>query len=92
MNNYVSLTDAMSDLRTRGYNADFDLGERNFGIPCEHQYGTVSLHGFRVDEVHLFRANAATDQHSILFAITSSAGIKGLLIDQYAKHLTKQLI
>tara|TARA_R110002124_G_scaffold150610_1_gene317320 strand:+ start:7592 stop:7798 length:207 start_codon:yes stop_codon:yes gene_type:complete len=41
---------------------------------------------FQVDEVYRFEGMSSTDDNSILYAISSKNGIKGLLVDAYGVY------
>jgi hypothetical protein len=87
MKDYISVSDAVNDLKKRGYDADFEFEKQNFCLYCEDLEMTLDPEDFHVDEVHRFQGNAGSDQNSILFAITSSTGVRGILVDQYTTHL-----
>ena len=41
---------------------------------------------FDVDETHRFEGMSSTDDNSVLYAISSKDGIKGLLVDAYGVY------
>ena len=41
---------------------------------------------FDVDQVHRFEGMSSTDDNSILYAISSKKGVKGLLVDAYGVY------
>jgi hypothetical protein len=41
---------------------------------------------FTVDEFHRFEGMSSTDDNSIVFAITSAEGVKGVLVDAYGVY------
>jgi hypothetical protein len=79
MKNYESLTDALSDLKERGYEADFATTPDC--LYCGDLDIRLNPEAFKVDEVYRFEGNA--DENSILYALTSDAGVKGTLVDVY---------
>jgi hypothetical protein len=83
MKDYKSLGDALLDLKQRGYEADFDFEKENFCLYCEDLEVTLDPEEFHVDEVYKFQAEEGACSNSILFAITSTTGVKGILVDQY---------
>jgi hypothetical protein len=87
MKNYDSLNEALDDLRTRGYEADFDFGKQSFCLYCEDLEMTLDPEDFHVDEVYRFHRNSRSDKNAILFAITSSSGVRGVLVDEFAVNL-----
>ena len=84
MKNYVSLVDALNDLKKRGYEADFETE------PACIYCGALDLRlypeEFSVDEVHRFEEDSNPDDNSVLYAISSYAGTKGTLVDGYGVY------
>ena len=90
---FETLSEAMQDLKQRGYGYDFSLNPD--AIECKHLDLQFSPADFHVDEVHRFEGKNDPDDSSILFAITSSSGMKGLLVDaygMYAASLNEEMI
>ncbi len=84
MTGYESLSLAITDLNKKGYNQDFNLHPE--WIECPPLKLRLAPEEFHVDEVHRFEGMTDPDDSSILFAITSSSGVKGLLIDAYGVY------
>lgn len=92
MKNYQSLVDALADLKKRGYVADFEIeptclycGELNLRLQPEE---------FRVNEIYRFEENSSPDDNSVIYAISSSAGVKGTLVDacgMYAENMSFEM-
>ncbi len=84
MKNYESLVDALTDIKTRGYNEDFNLE------PACLYCGSLGLRfypeEFSVDEVYRFEEDSNPEDNSVLYVISSSAGVKGSLIDGYGVY------
>jgi len=84
MRNYESLVDALTDVKSRGYKEDFNI--ETDCIYC----GVLDLRlypaEFQIDEVHRFEENSNPDDNSVLYAISSSADVKGTLIDGYGPY------
>lgn len=90
---YVSLSEATNDLKTRGYHYDFNI--QCGCIECPAIQLKLSPEKFTVDEFHRFEGMSSTDDNSIVFAITSDEGIKGVLVDAYgvyASNLNEDMI
>jgi hypothetical protein len=81
MRNYTTLAGALSDLRGRGYNADFTVDK--FCLYCGDLDMRLDPDQFKVDEEYLFEGDASHEEDTVLVAITSSGGIKGILLDSY---------
>lgn len=93
MKNYVSLTDAIKDLQSRGYNEDFNL--QPTCIECPSLKLQLHPEEFMIDEFYRFEGMSNPDDNSIVFAISSPRGIKGILVDAYgvyAENLTEEMI
>jgi hypothetical protein len=81
MKQYDSLVEALNDLKTRGYTIDFNLQEDC--IYCgEHQL-SLAPNEFDIDEVYRFEGMNDPDDNSVLYAISSHHGQKGVLVNAY---------
>lgn len=81
---YTSLSEATNDLRTRGYTLDFNLNPTC--IECPALQLQLSPEKFAIDEFYRFEGMSSTDDSSIVFAITSDTGLKGVLVDAYGVY------
>ena len=84
MKTFETLTDAINDLRIRGYDNDFNLHPE--WIECPQMDLKLKPVEFHVDEIYRFEGATNPDDSSVLFAIRSSSGIKGILIDAYGAY------
>ena len=84
MKNYESLIDALDDLRKRGYEADF--ATQTVCLYCGDLDIRLDPEDFHVDEVYRFEENSNPDDNSVLYAISSSTGVKGTLVDGYGAY------
>lgn len=86
MQNYATLTEALDDLRRRGYSEDFNLKPTCLECPAKQ----VELHpdDFEITEVYRFEGATNPDDSSVLFAITGKGGLKGVLVDAYGMYAT----
>lgn len=90
---FETLTEAITDLKRRGYVHDFNLHPE--WIECPPLNLKLKPTEFHVDEVYRFEGMTNPDDSSILLAIQSSTGIKGLLIDAYGAYsdsLSREMI
>jgi hypothetical protein len=83
-NNYDTLTEALNDLNKRGYTEDFNLKENC--IVCSSKPLEIKPEEFDVDEVHRFEGMSNPDDSSVVYAISSSHGVKGVLVDAYGAY------
>jgi len=84
MKTFETLSEAIQDLKTRGYNNDFNLHPE--WIECPPMSLKFKPTEFHVDEVHRFEGATNPDDSSVLFAIRSSTGVKGILVDAYGAY------
>ena len=84
MKNYDTLSEAMNGLKADGYNYDFNicLGQ----IECNSLKLKLHPEDFEVDKMYRFEGMSSTDDNSVLYAISSKKGIKGLLVDAYGVY------
>ena len=68
-----------------GYDQDFNLHPE--WIECPPLKLRLAPDEFHVDQVHRFEGiTSSADDSAILFAISSSSGVKGLLVDAYGTY------
>lgn|SRR5688500_2401798 len=79
---YDTLSQAISGLRDRGYTTDFNLAEN-----CLICNGTrFDVDDFEIVETYRFEGASNPDDSSILYAIESNKGEKGLLVSAYGMY------
>jgi hypothetical protein len=84
MKTYETLSEAMQALEARGYIADFNIHPEWIESPT---LGIkLSPDEFHVDEVHRFEGMTDPDDSAVLYAVSSTAGMKGLLVDAYGAY------
>lgn len=84
MKTYDTLSEAMLALKVKGYLNDFNLHPE--WIECPPLKMKLVPEEFHVDEVHRFEGMTDPDDSAVLFAISSSNGLKGLLVDAYGLY------
>jgi len=87
MKNYKSLIDALHDLKSRGYEANFET--ESFCLYCGDLDMRLDPEEFRVDEEYRFEGDPNHDEDAVLVAITSLSGVKGTLVDSYGAYSEK---
>jgi hypothetical protein len=93
MKNYGTPSEATNDLRLRGYTEDLNLHPDH--IHCQSMNLQLHPEDFTIDEFYRFEGMSNTDDNSIVFAISSKNGIKGVLVDAYgvyAESLSEAMI
>jgi len=86
MYNYETINDAEADLKKRGYTVDFDLkpdGLKGNGLDIH-----LNPEEFTIDEHYRFEGASEPDVNSVIYAISSSQGVKGTLTDAYGVYAT----
>ena|ERR1700754_3118816 len=81
---YESLVDALDDLKERGYEADFET--QSVCLYCGDLDLRLNPEEFTVDEVHRFEGDSNPDDSAVVYAISSSTGVKGVLVDGYGAY------
>jgi hypothetical protein len=84
MKTYETLSEAIGALQSRGYSADFNLHPE--WIECPPLNLKLRPDDFHVDEVHRFEGMTDPDDSAVLYAVSSSSGVKGVLVDAYGVY------
>ena len=84
MKTFETLSEAIDDLKNRGYKNDFNLHPD--WIECASLTLKLKPEEFHVDEIHRFEGMTNPDDSAVLYAISSSNGVNGLLIDAYGAY------
>lgn len=93
MKSYNTSSEAINDLKKRGYTKDFNL--KPHCLECVSLDLQLNPENFTVDEFYRFEGMSNPDDSSIVFAISSNDGAKGVLIDaygMYSDNLTEPMI
>src|SRR5688572_8584435 len=84
MKDYESLVDALDGLRKKGYEADFST--ESVCLYCGALDIRLYPEEFSVNEVYRFEEDSNPEDNSVLYAISSSSGTKGTLVDGYGVY------
>lgn len=76
-----TLSGRINQLKSEGYTEDFKLTETHLSTSDEKN--TYADKDFIVDRVFRFEGMSNPGDNSILYAITTTAGVKGTLVDGY---------
>ncbi len=79
---YDTLSIAVNGLRSRGYDMDFSMDEKN--LICNDE--KFNVEDFEIVEVHRFEGNSNPDDSSVLYVIESNKGHKGIFISAYGMY------
>jgi hypothetical protein len=82
MKDYGTLSQAINKLKLEeGYDLDFNLLDEEIQDKTKNE--TYQLHEFNVDKILRFEGMSDPDDNSILYAISTKNGRKGILVDGY---------
>lgn len=86
---YTSEKDAIADLRRRGYAADFEIRDDTLR-------DVVSGRRFRPEELaivehHRFEGASDPEDMSVVYAIESSDGLRGIVVDAFGAYANPRL-
>ena len=79
MYNYDTVTEALSDLKKRNFNLDFNLSENC--LVCNGEKFNVD--DFEIKEFYRFEGDTDPADEAIVYAIESKNGLKGVLVSGY---------
>lgn len=84
MKSYNTLVEALDDLRSRGFTADFSL--KDDSLECAALQLNLHPEDFEIVELYRFEGIANPDDSSILYAIEGKGGLKGALVNAYGMY------
>ena len=84
MKTYETLTEAIRELKKRGYVHDFNIHPE--WIECPPLKLKFGPNEFHIDEVHRFEGMTDPDDSAVLYAVNSWAEVKGLIVDAYGVY------
>jgi hypothetical protein len=84
MKSYDTLTEAIADLKSRGFKLDFNLKETR--IECADTGAKLSPTDFEITEVYRFEGDTDPGDEMVLYAIESKEGLKGTLMNAYGAY------
>lgn len=83
-NRYDTLSKAVKALREQGYDMDFEF--RPEAIECKKLDRVYAPKAFDIEEFHRFEGMSNPGDSSIIYAISTDTGVKGILIDAYGAY------
>lgn len=84
MRDFDTLVEAINTLKQEGYQYDFNLADDC--LECADLGTNFQPDHFNVDEVFRFEGASNPDDSSILYAISTEDGVKGILVDAYGAY------
>lgn len=94
MTSYDTVTDALKDLKARGFSVDFNIAFDK--IICSKNETSLNPHEFEIVEVYRFEGDTNPDDEDVVYAIESKDGkIKGSMTSafgMYAESISTEMI
>jgi hypothetical protein len=84
MKQYETLTDALKDLQERGYVYNFNLSDDC--LECKEVDVRLHPEQFAITEFYRFEGPSDPADNSVVYAIESDQGIKGVLVNAYGVY------
>jgi hypothetical protein len=85
MNSTDTVTDALKELKRRGYTVDFNIAFDK--IICSNNKICLNPHEFEIVEVFRFEGDSNPSDEDVVYAIESKDGeIKGTMTSAYGMH------
>ena len=84
MKSFDTLTEAVEDLKKRGFLLDFNLRETY--LENVEKGVQLSPSEFEITEVYRFEGNTDPGDEMVLYAIESHTGLKGMLVNAYGTY------
>lgn len=84
-----TLSGCLNVLRTRGYSEDFKVNEK--GMRPLSSQKIYSPHDIKITNYYRFEGESDPSDMSILYAIETSDGLKGTLVDAYGPYASRKV-
>jgi hypothetical protein len=82
--NYTTMLEAVEGLRERGYTYDFNFADAC--LHCTQISQKFKPEDLRVTAYYRFEGQSDPDDNTVVYAIESKQGDKGILIDSYGAY------
>ena len=85
---YDTITEAIADLKKRGYAYDFNI--RNNQLACDEANEQFAHHDFEIKEVYRFEGPSDPADEAVVYAIEAPNGKLGILVNGYGPSADDQ--
>ena len=85
--NMTTMTDAMNKLQANGYTENFIAGEKGLEAPSKEKFYIPSE--VKIDNFYRFEGESDPADSSIVYAIETNDGTKGMLVDSYGGNASE---
>ena len=79
---YDTVSQAVNELKQRGYTLDFNLKANS--LECQGQ--KFNPNDFEITEFHRFEGNSDPGDEAVVYAIESRSGLKGVLVNAFGVY------
>lgn len=84
---YETVTEAMEDLKKRGYTAQFSSDEARHCLICNNPTVELTPDAFEIDEIYRFEGMTDPGDEMIVMAISSKKyNIKGMVVNAFGMY------
>ena len=85
MKNYDTVTEALSDLKAKGYTTDFNIAFDK--LICSKKETILAPSEFEIVEVHRFEGETNPSDEDVVYAVESKTGnIKGVFMSAFGTY------
>ena len=81
---YDTLSEALDDLKKRGYTEDFNLKANC--VVCPRLQLELQPEQFSIDETYRFEGMSNHDDNAVVYAVSASPELRGTLVDAYGVY------
>ena len=81
MHNYDTVTEALTDLKKRGYKYDFNLEQNK--LHCKELQREYKIPKLEVKETYRFEENTDPADEAVIYAIAADDGVLGAFVNGY---------
>ena len=81
---YDTITEAVTDLKKRGYTYDFNI--RDNRLTCDHLTDHFGHEDFEIKEVYRFEGPSDPADEAVIYAIEAPSGALGILVNGYGTY------
>ena len=85
---YDTITEAIVDLKKRGYTYDFNIRENR--LNCDHLSANYGHDDFEIIEVYRFEGPSDPADEAVIYAIEAPSGALGILVNGYGTYADDQ--
>jgi hypothetical protein len=81
---YKTMSEAVDELRRRGFTTDFSVDKESGQLAAGHQ--SFKSNELIIVEHHRFEGMSDPDDSSVVYALETATGLKGILVDAYGAY------